>query len=339
MIRDLILFSCSSPGFLRKDESKNVEKCLRGIGLNVIVKHAQTQFLKGTTTVKAPGSTYSKDTAMLCLTMNPQDKRQIIGDVFMKVTDEVIKDLQLNPEDVVLAQGTLRPDLIESASKMVSANADTIKTHHNDTELVRKLRDLGRVVEPLRDFHKDEVRQLGYELGLSAELVERHPFPGPGLAIRVLCAEEPYNENDLSQTEVIARVIVDYQQKRAKNHALLNRVTGVTSEEEQEELCRISSAVKLTATVLPVRSVGVQGDKRSYSYVLGISSETEPNWNDMCFLAKIIPRILHNVNRVCYIFKGPVLHPLQDITHTTLCTMTLEQLREADAIVTRVSFD
>lgn len=314
-----------------------MEKCLREIGLDVIVKHAQTQFLKGTTAVKAPGATYSKDTPMLCVTIDPQEKRQIIGDVFMKVTDEVIAELNLNPEDVVLGQGTLRPDLIESASKMVSSNADTIKTHHNDTELVRKLRDLGRVVEPLQDFHKDEVRQLGYELGLSAELVERHPFPGPGLAIRILCAEEPYIERDFSETQVIARVIVDYQEKRAKNHALLNRVASVTSPEEQEELCRISSAVKLTATVLPIRSVGVQGDKRSYSYVVGISSGTEPNWKDMCFLAKIIPRILHNVNRVCYIFGGHVQHPLTDITHTNLCKYTLEQLREADALVTQVS--
>jgi GMP synthase (glutamine-hydrolysing) len=66
----------------------------------------------------------------------------------------------------------------------VGGHADCIKTHHNDTELVRKLRELGRVVEPLRDFHKDEVRALGRDLGLPAEITDRHPFPGPGLAIR-----------------------------------------------------------------------------------------------------------------------------------------------------------
>lgn len=323
-------------GFLRKNESDNVEKCLRGIGLDVIVKRAYFQFLKGTTTVKLPGSTYSTDTQMLCMTTNPQDKRKIIGDVFMKVTDEVMTEMQLNPEEVILAQGTLRPDLIESASAMVSANADTIKTHHNDSDLVRKLRDLGRVVEPLKDFHKDEVRRLGYDLGLTAELVERHPFPGPGLAIRVLCADEPYIERDFSETQVIVRVIVDYNQKLQKNHALLTRVSNTTSAAEQKELCRISSAIKLTATVLPIRTVGVQGDKRSYSYVVGLSSDPEPNWEDMCFLAKIIPRILHNVNRVCYIFGGPVTYPVTDITHTHLSSVSLGQLREADAMVTEV---
>ncbi len=94
----------------------------------------------------------------------------------------------------MLAQGTLRPDLIESASALTSTHADTIKTHHNDTELVRALRDQvgsvgqqgwfvndelqGRVIEPLRDFHKDEVRQLGRDLGLPDAIVQRHPFPG-----------------------------------------------------------------------------------------------------------------------------------------------------------------
>ena len=74
---------------------------------------------------------------MLCMSINPEDKRKIIGDVFMKVSNELIRELKLNEEEVFLAQGTLRPDLIESASALVSSNADTIKTHHNDTELVR----------------------------------------------------------------------------------------------------------------------------------------------------------------------------------------------------------
>ena len=104
----------------------------------------------------------------------------------------------------------MRPDLIESASELASGKADAIKTHHNDTELVRELRRQGRVVEPLKDFHKDEVRLIGRDLGLSNRLVQRHPFPGPGLAIRILCADEPYMERDFTDTVLILKFITDY---------------------------------------------------------------------------------------------------------------------------------
>lgn len=322
-------------GFMRKNESAAVEKSLRELGVDLLVRDAFYKFTRGTTTIKVPGSLYNQDTPMLCQTVSPEDKRKIIGDVFVKVSNEVLKDLNLNAEEVFLAQGTLRPDLIESASSLVSAKADTIKTHHNDTELIRKLREAGRVIEPLQEFHKDEVRQLGYELGLPAHLVERHPFPGPGLAIRVLCAEEAYMK-DYSETQVIAKVIVDYKTKLEQTHALLNRVSSTTSKEEQEELCRISSSMKLNATLLPIRSVGVQGDKRSYNYAVGLSSNEQPNWQDMMFLAKLIPRILHNVNRVCYIFGDAVKYPVQDITHTLLTQNVIAQIRQADSIVNRI---
>lgn len=114
-----------------------VEKSLRDIDLDPILRKCFYSFFKGTTTVKMPGSLYNSETQMLCFTVNPEEKRKIIGDTFVKVTNEIIKELKLNPEEVFLAQGTLRPDLIESASKTVSSNADTIKTHHNDTEMVR----------------------------------------------------------------------------------------------------------------------------------------------------------------------------------------------------------
>nr|CAD7195148.1 unnamed protein product [Timema douglasi] len=118
---------------------------------------ATHQFLLGTTTVPMDTSSRTRITKMLCMTCNPEEKRKIIGDVFVKVANEVITELNLKPEEVFLGQGTLRPDLIESASHLASNKADVIKTHHNDSLLVRKLRDEGRVVEPLKDFHKDEV--------------------------------------------------------------------------------------------------------------------------------------------------------------------------------------
>lgn len=323
-------------GFMRKDESEKVEKSLRDIGIDLIVRKEAYQFLKGTTQIKRPGQFSIVETPMLCQTYNPEEKRKIIGDIFVKVTNDIVCEMKLKPEEVVLAQGTLRPDLIESASSTVSSNAETIKTHHNDTDLIRELRTAGRVVEPLCDFHKDEVRELGNDLGLPAELVERQPFPGPGLAIRILCAEEPFIEKDFSETQVIARVIVDYKKKLLKNHALINRVTGSTSTEEQRELTRISTTSDIEATVLPVRSVGVQGDKRTYSYVVGLSSNEEPNWMDLLFLAKLIPRILHNVNRVCYVFGEKVQFQITDITHTTLNRYVLKQLRQADSVANEI---
>ncbi|XP_055302144.1 GMP synthase [glutamine-hydrolyzing] [Sitodiplosis mosellana] len=323
-------------GFLRKDESKEVKESLNRLGLNIIVKSCFYKFFKATTTVRKANSTYNTETPMLCFAINPEEKRKIIGDTFLKIANETMRELNLDPKNVFLAQGTLRPDLIESASDLVSKNADTIKTHHNDTELVRQLRAAGRVVEPLKDFHKDEVRKLGRDLGLPDALVDRHPFPGPGLAIRILCASEPYMEKDFAETQVIARVIAEYYSKSHKNHALLNRVTNATTPAEQAALEEISKKMKITATLLPIRSVGVQGDSRSYSYVLGLSTEDTPDWKDMLFLAKLIPRILHNINRVCYIFGGSVQFPISDITETKISKYSLAQLRQADHLANSI---
>lgn len=262
-----------------------MEDSLKKIGLEIKVLDCFYKFFKASTTVRKANTTYNSETPMLCFAINPEDKRKIIGDTFLKVANEAIKELKLDPNEVFVAQGTLRPDLIESASELVSTNADTIKTHHNDTELVRQLRAAGSVCEPLKDFHKDEVRKLGRDLGLPDALVDRHPFPGPGLAIRILCAAEPFMEKDFSETQVsasihrfkwnfiwieicfwydvifqvIAKVIVEYHTKLQKNHALLNRVTNATSKEQQDKLEEISKRMKVTATLLPIRSVGVQG--------------------------------------------------------------------------------
>lgn len=273
-----------------------------------------------------------RSTKMLSQVTAPEEKRKIIGDTFIKISQELIAQLDLNPDHVFLGQGTLRPDLIESASHLASSSADAIKTHHNDTELVRLLRARGRVIEPLKDFHKDEVRILGRDLGLPENIVNRHPFPGPGLAIRVICATEPYMEKDFSETSVLAKVIVSYASSLERQHPLISRIQRATSEDEQQFLVKIGENYKLTSTLLPIRSVGVQGDCRTYSYVVALSSDNEPtDWRDMTRLAKTIPRICHNINRVCWVFGKQVLFPVNEITPTTLTPQVLSILREADS--------
>uniref|UniRef100_A0A9L0S3X9 GMP synthase (glutamine-hydrolyzing) n=1 Tax=Equus caballus TaxID=9796 RepID=A0A9L0S3X9_HORSE len=320
-------------GFMRKRESQSVEEALKKLGIQVKVINAAHSFYNGTTTLpisdedRTPRKRISKT---LNMTTSPEEKRKIIGDTFVKIANEVIGEMNLKPEEVFLAQGTLRPDLIESASLVASGKAELIKTHHNDTELIRKLREEGKVIEPLKDFHKDEVRILGRELGLPEEIVSRHPFPGPGLAIRVICAEEPYICKDFPETNNILKIVADFSASVKKPHTLLQRVKACTTEEDQEKLMQITSLHSLSAFLLPIKTVGVQGDCRSYSYVCGISSRDEPDWESLIFLARLIPRMCHNINRVVYIFGPPVKEPPTDVTPTFLTTGVLSTLRQAD---------
>ncbi|KAM3959611.1 GMP synthase burgundy isoform 1-T1 [Aphomia sociella] len=324
-------------GFMRKNESSKVERSLRDLGVRLHVVNAAHQFRQGSTVVREAAGGRTRHTPLLCHATAPEDKRKIIGDVFIRVAEQAVQDLQLQEDQVLLGQGTLRPDLIESASSLCSNNAATIKTHHNDTELVRVLRQRGRVVEPLRDFHKDEVRALGVELGVPAALVERHPFPGPGLAVRVLCQDEPYADRDFAETQVIVKIMVEYASMCMKSHALLGRVANASSAADQAELKRISSKSPVAATLLPLRSVGVQGDGRTYSYAVALSTECyPPDWKDMLYLAKMIPRVCHNVNRVCYAFGGLIKEQVTDITPTFLTQQVISTLRQADDIAMQV---
>ncbi|BFZ22924.1 hypothetical protein BsWGS_25964 [Bradybaena similaris] len=325
-------------GFMRKNESEQVEQSLNNIGLKVRLIRASHTFYNATTSVpidKTDAGSRKRKTNTLNTTTHPEDKRKIIGDTFMKVANEVVEELSLKPEDVYLGQGTLRPDLIESASSLVSGKADAIKTHHNDTDLVRELRSQGRVVEPLKDFHKDEVRAIGKDLGLPEEFVHRHPFPGPGLAIRVICADEPFMCKDFAENSVMLRIISTFAMSSKTPHSLLNKIKSSSSPEEQSQLMRITSTSALTSVLLPIKSVGVQGDCRTYSYVAALSSEDEPVWEDLMIIAKIIPRICHSINRVVYVFGGPVVHHVEDVTPTFLTTGVLSTLRQADYNATR----
>lgn len=268
---------------------------------------ARDRFYHGRTLIK------DVETADLNVTTAPEQKRKIIGDTFMRVSEEELRKFGLNPDEVFLAQGTLRPDLIESASSLasVAGSADVIKTHHNDTELVRALRTAGRIIEPLRDLHKDEVRLLGLELNLPPHLIWRQPFPGPGLAVRIICATEPFTTG---QEDRIVQDLSSY------------------------------GTDKVAVSLLACRTVGVQGDSRSYSSLVGLSSTdpsdplgVSPNWHTLFHLAKEIPKRVHGVNRVVYVFGAPLTQSrYSSITPTLLTPDSIEQLQLADEIVNQI---
>lgn len=263
-------------------------------------------------------------------TTDPEHKRRIIGDMFVRIAQEAWSSLKLDLDTLVLCQGTLRPDLIESASQQASLRADVIKTHHNTTTLVQNLQKLGRVVEPLADFHKDEVRQLGRQLGLPNGIVNRHPFPGPGLAIRIICAVEPYLDRDFSENTSLIKMIAGYHKMSQKPHALLTKINTALRADEQQRLAEITVQRTLAAHLLPIRAVGVQGDRRTYSYVCALSSSAPPDWVALSFLAHVIPRICHSINRVVYVFGPQVAYPINDVTVTYLRDPVIETLREVD---------
>ncbi|MGN0729991.1 glutamine-hydrolyzing GMP synthase [Treponema sp.] len=219
-------------GFMRMNESKKVEQAYKKHGFsNFIVEDASVSFLK----------------AVENLT-DPQKKRMAIGENFISVRNEVVSKLNLDESKWLLAQGTLYPDIIESGG---TKNSNVIKTHHNRVDGIQKLIEKGLIIEPLRDLYKDEVRSIGKKLGLEDELVMRHPFPGPGLSINVLCSDGTMQEKDSAEYQKAQKEI---------------------SEITLDMFCPKCSE-GLVKYVLPVKSVGVQGDFRTYRFPAVISFE------------------------------------------------------------------
>ncbi len=316
-------------GFMRKGESVKVYEALRAMGLQLQVIHAQEEFYCASTMRKGAMTSILRDT------IAPEEKRSIIGDTFMRIAEREMRKLGLTFDNAYLAQGTLRPDLIESASAIASGEADAIKTHHNDTELVRKWRDAKRLIEPLQDYHKDEVRELGLQLGLPGSIVKRQPFPGPGLSIRVICADKPFIGSAYHQTNDNLWNLTHYSQAPLAFRTALRQMfqdpeTGSAKASERIEE-RLSNIAGVSGTLLPIKTVGVQGDGRSYSYLAGLSGTK--GWDDLFFLAKLIPQINHNVNRIVYVFGDKVEGPITDVTCTLLRNDAVDQLRVADDIV------
>lgn len=302
-------------GFMRKNESKNVEDAYHKFGFNnFIVEDASESFLK----------------AISGLT-DPQKKRMAVGENFITVRNEVVAKQHLEDDKWLLAQGTLYPDIIESGG---TKNSNTIKTHHNRVQGIQNLIEKGLIIEPVKDLYKDEVRAIGKKLGLPDELVMRHPFPGPGLSINVLCndgnswTEKDENELSLAKNEL--------------NNTKLNM------------FCENCSA-NLKRTVLPVRSVGVQGDFRTYRFpaLLDFGEAKEKEWPLGTEAAKIgirhfpgkrekieecsstITNSAKYINRtIIKLYQNPNLKDEDLKLQEGYCTRTrLNQLREVDNIV------
>ncbi|MBY0504286.1 MAG: glutamine-hydrolyzing GMP synthase [Bryobacteraceae bacterium] len=268
--------------------------CLRALGPERVhatyvdtglMREGETEFVRGVFESLAKGSFTVADArqeflGQLATARDPEAKRLIIGEEFVAVQQRILESGHYLDGDWILGQGTIYPDTIESGG---TKQADLIKTHHNRVAGIQKLMEQNRLVEPLREFYKDEVRQLGRALGLPDALLDRHPFPGPGLAIRCLCHGE---------------------------HAKLEKTED--------------------GWLMPVRTVGVQGDSRTYRAVLVIG---EP---DHALATEIANRDAR-VNRVvaCLASHAPV-GDLQ-VFPSNLSEQRLETLRQADALVRRLS--
>ncbi len=212
----------------------------------------------------------------------PEAKRHAIGEEFVRVQQRILDSEHYLDGHWILGQGTIYPDTIESGG---TAKADLIKTHHNRVAGIQRLMDEGRIIEPLASFYKDEVRAVGRQLGLPAALLDRHPFPGPGLAIRCLCGD----------TAAVA-------EKRAEGW------------------------------VLPVRSVGVQGDSRTYRSVLAIDGF--PASADE---AAALVNGIEEINRVVVeVWTAAKLSAMRTVP-AYLTEERLSRLRHADAIVRRLA--
>ncbi|MFM7469357.1 MAG: glutamine-hydrolyzing GMP synthase [Vampirovibrionales bacterium] len=306
-------------GFMRHEESASVVEALKSLGLKYL-KHldATEQFLNARADMDGNG-VWSEP---LKSVTDPETKRRIIGDTFVAIVNEVVRELfeshQIPAEDILLAQGTLRPDLIESGNRDISQTAHVIKTHHNDVPLIQALREQGRVIEPNRDLHKDEVRQIGKLLGLSDALVYRQPFPGPGLAIRMLCTQEPVGLDTYD----------DY-------HTALQTLLKTLQDAHP--------SLGLHASLAPIRSVGVQGDGRSYRHLVLLSVKDQAvlqessTWETLRQVSQHLTNQLSFVNRVAVCLSHPALPDvLKQVTPLLLQPTITAILRRADYQVTQV---
>ncbi|MCP4674713.1 MAG: glutamine-hydrolyzing GMP synthase [Deltaproteobacteria bacterium] len=265
-------------GLMRKDESRNVIEMFRAMGYDEHLHFidASDVFL---------GALEGE--------VEPEKKRRIIGDTFIDVFQG--EAARLGIEDHLLGQGTIYPDTIETGG---SKRADTIKTHHNRVPVVEKMIAEGKVIEPLADLYKVEVRELGERLDIAHEACWRHPFPGPGLGVRLLCSKGEPDREDFDRMVPLVR--------------------------------KIGESFGLDATVLPIRSVGVKADLRSYEHPVMISGDAD--WKKLLETADAVFKDVLGINR-CMWNLGRTIPKETSPLAATMTRARLDLLREADYLM------
>lgn len=278
--RDLHLLHVDN-GLMRKDESRGVMRELENLGVsrNLHMVDASDEFL-----------------AALDGVIEPEAKRTAIGDTFVRVFEREAERLDLR--SMLLGQGTIYPDTIETGG---TRRADVIKTHHNRVPVIEEMIRQGRVIEPLRDLYKVEVREMGTALGIPDRMIRRHPFPGPGLGVRLLCSDgsppadwKPGGPADLA-------------------------VAG------------IAAGAGLRGAVLPVLSVGVKADLRCYEMPVMLWGEAP--LGRLVQTAARIYKSVPGINRCVVDLAGSGFREAKPVA-ATVTRRRLDLLREADAIVT-----
>lgn len=240
-------------GFLRYQEVDKIRESLKKIGIEIYIEDAKEIFFNHLKNI-----------------IDPEQKRKVIGELFIEIQQKIVKKLNLDPSEWLVGQGTIYPDTIESGSTKFSHK---IKTHHNRVPIIQEMIEKNLIVEPLKDLYKDEVRTIGSLLGLPKEIIQKHPFPGPGLAVRCLC-----NSNLEKSIEKIFNI--------------------------PEKIQNLKNKLNIEIYQLPLFSVGVQGDQRSYANPAGFffkdydSFSKNFDWNDLLLLAKEIPNYYKKINRV-----------------------------------------
>ncbi|GAB1484697.1 glutamine-hydrolyzing GMP synthase [Treponema sp.] len=255
-------------GLMRKDETKTVKTILEGLGARHLhIIHCEEEFLSALSGLS-----------------EPETKRKAIGNLFISIQEREVARLGLG-EDYYLAQGTLYTDLIESG-KGVGKKAHVIKSHHNVRgPLVEAKREAGRIIEPLDRLYKDEVRALGRLLGVDEDVVRRHPFPGPGLAVRIL------GEVTREKCDILRDADAIYI-RELKARGLYDEIW------------------QAFAVLLPLRSVGVAGDVRKYGWVLALRAIVSEDgmsadvyafpMKDLLEISTLITNTVKDIGRVTY---------------------------------------